>query len=157
MLTVIDELDFTKINTHMKVAREAADRVIETSARFVREAKAKTPQNLNAQGHQTPQCVAPIHLLGEDTYGVVRNDHDDHNKDGVPTDAQEFTGNTATRSGGEPQRPVPDPPEPGKYLGIITATIVSDAEMGVVKETEESCGGVVHWLSLPSRRARSAL
>jgi hypothetical protein len=51
---VIDELDFTKINTRMTGAREAADRVIETSARFVREAKAKTPHNLDAQGHQTP-------------------------------------------------------------------------------------------------------
>ena len=39
MLMVIDELDFTKINTRMTVAREAADKVIETSARFVREAK----------------------------------------------------------------------------------------------------------------------
>jgi hypothetical protein len=81
--------------------------------------------------------------LGENTYGVVRNDHDDHSTDGVPTDAQEFTRNTTTRSGGEPQRPVPDPPEPGKCLGIITATIVSDAELSVVKETEDSvwrCG-----------------
>jgi hypothetical protein len=62
-----------------------ADRVIETSARFVREAQAKTPHNLDAQGHQTPQCVAPIHLLGENTYGVVRNNHDDLGE--KPTDS----------------------------------------------------------------------
>ena len=37
MVMVVDELAFTKINTLMTVAREAADRVIETSARFVRE------------------------------------------------------------------------------------------------------------------------
>jgi hypothetical protein len=44
-----------------------------TSARFVREAQAKTPHNLDAQGRQNPPCVAPLHLLGEDTYGVIRN------------------------------------------------------------------------------------
>ena len=137
MVMVVDKLAFTKINTLMTVVRGAADRVIETSARFVREAKAKTPHNLDAQGHQTPQCVAPIHLLGENAYGVVRNDHDDHNTDGVPADAQEFARNTAARPGGGPQRPVPDPPKPNKYPGIITTTIVSDAKLGVVKETGE--------------------
>ena len=85
--------------------------------------------------------MAPIHLLGENAYGVVRNDHEDHNTEGVPADAQEFTRNTATQPGGGPdekprQRPVPDPPKPSKYSETITTTIVSDVRLGVVKETE---------------------
>jgi hypothetical protein len=63
ILMLVDELAFTEINTLMTVAREAAD-----SHRNFRKVcqggKAKTPHNLDAQGHQTPQCVAPIHLLG---------------------------------------------------------------------------------------------
>jgi hypothetical protein len=74
MVLMEDELAFTEINTLMTVAREAADRVIETSARFAREARVETPHNLDAQGRQNPTCAAPLHLLGENTYGVVRSD-----------------------------------------------------------------------------------
>jgi hypothetical protein len=81
--------------------------------------------------------------MGENAYGVVRNDHEDHNTEGVPTDAQEFARNTATRPGGgpdgkPPQRLVPDPPKPSKYSETITTTIISDVKLGVVKETEKS-------------------
>jgi hypothetical protein len=69
---------------------------------------------------------------------VVRNDHEDHNTEGVPTDAQEFARNTAMRPGAGPQQPVPDPPKPSKYSETITTTIISDAKLGVVKETEKS-------------------
>ena len=56
-----DELAFTKINKLMTVARGAADRVIENSARFVREAKAKTPHN--AQFAKEHQCNTDICIL----------------------------------------------------------------------------------------------
>jgi hypothetical protein len=166
MVMVVDELAFTEINTLMTVAREAADRVIETSARFVREAQAKTPNNLDAHGRQNPPCVAPLHLLGEDTYGVrnnrvnmgeepIESSHlptqegrkqtreDKYHTEWVPTDAQEFSRNTATRprewpDGKPPQRPVPDPQTLHKYSEAVTHTIISDAQLGVVKETEKS-------------------
>jgi hypothetical protein len=63
MVLVEDELVFTEINTLMTVAREAADKVIETSTRFAREARVEIPQTLDAQGRQNPPCAAPLHLL----------------------------------------------------------------------------------------------
>jgi hypothetical protein len=74
MILVEDELVFTEINTLMTVAREAADKVIETSARFAREARIEIPHTLDAQGRQNPPCATPLHLLGKNTYGVVRSD-----------------------------------------------------------------------------------
>jgi hypothetical protein len=137
MSMVADSLAFTKINTLMTVARGAADRVIETSARFVREAKEKTPHNLDAQGYQTQQCVAPIHLLEENAYGVVRYDHEDHNTEGVPAEAEEFNRNKDTQpgvgpDGKTPQRPTPDPP---------------DIRLDAIKDTEEDMWRSV-WPSL---------
>ena len=49
MVLVEDELVFTEINTLMTVAREAADKVIETSTRFAREAQVEVPDTLDVK------------------------------------------------------------------------------------------------------------
>ena len=83
MVLVEDELVFTEINTLMTVAREAADKVIETSTRFAREARVEIPDTLDAQGRQNPPCAAPLNLMGKNAYGV-RSDYNCGNRGEEP-------------------------------------------------------------------------
>ena len=53
MVLIEDELVFTEINTLMTVAREAADRVIETSTRIAKEAQVEVPDTLDVRGQKS--------------------------------------------------------------------------------------------------------
>ena len=83
---------------------------------------------------------------------MVRNDHEDHNTEGVPAEAEEFNRNKDTQpkvgpDGKTPQRPIPDPPKPSKHSETITTATVSDIRLDAIKETEESMWRSV-WPSL---------
>ena len=66
MISIEDKLVFTELDTLMTVAREAADRVIETSTRFTREARDEVPEILGAQERKKPSRTEPTKLPGED-------------------------------------------------------------------------------------------
>jgi hypothetical protein len=81
---------------------------------------------------------------------------DKYNTEGVPTDAQEFARNTATRPGGGPDEKPPQRPKPSE---TITTTIISDVKLGVVKETEKSkwrCHPVA-FVPIPNSNIRSVV
>jgi hypothetical protein len=54
MVSVKNELVFTELDTLVMVAREAVDRVIGTSARFVKEAQDQVPGAPDARGRRRP-------------------------------------------------------------------------------------------------------
>jgi hypothetical protein len=96
--------------------------------------------------------------------GRKQTREDKYNTEWVPTDAQEFSRKTATRprewpDGKPPQRSVPDPQTLHKYSEAVTTTIISDAQLGVVKETEKSpwwCHPVP-FVPIPNGKTRSVV